>query len=186
MRQETRSAADSANVTRNSSKLDRIPLPLRMLVYAVSFLSLVLLAIPWLFYQIDVRVPAVHGEVGSWRIVGYTLAAVSLTAYLACSYVLTSRGKGPFVEFDPPKELVVEGPYRWSRNPMVTCLLGAMLGEAIGFSSTGILMMFCIVLILGHLQVTRIEEPLLRQRYGAAYEDYCRRVPRWLPRPPRD
>jgi protein-S-isoprenylcysteine O-methyltransferase Ste14 len=57
-----------------------------------------------------------------------------------------------------------------------------MLGEAIAFSSTGIFIMFCLAALLAHVQVTRIEEPLLRKRYGQAYDEYCARVPRWIPR----
>ena len=40
-----------------------------------------------------------------------------------------------------------------------------------------------LVLGLFHLRVVRFEEPALRQRFGSVYEEYCRRVPRWIPRP---
>lgn len=123
-----------------------------------------------------------HVEIGWLRLVGAILFVVGLSLYLAASYVLTRRGKGAFVEFDPPTALVVEGPYRYVRNPVVACLLGAMLGEAITLSSTGVLLMFLCFLVLAHRQVTRLEEPLLRKRFGRAYEDYCARVPRWIPR----
>ena len=164
------------------SPLERIPLLLRMLVYGVAFLGVVLVALPWAFHRIDVYLPAVHVEIGGFRLVGAVLFAVSLALYLAASYVLTWRGKGAYVEFDPPKELVVTGPYRYVRNPVVTFLLGAMLGEAIGLSSTGILLMVCVFVILVHLQISRMEEPLLRKRFGRAYEEYCTHVPRWIPR----
>ena len=162
--------------------LTRIPLPLRMLVYGVAFLALMLVGLPALFFQLDLLIPQIHFEIGLWRWVGVALFAGFLAAYLACSYVLTSRGQGAYVEFDPPTKLVVVGPYRYTRNPVAATLMGAILGLAIALSSTGVLLMFVIFSGLAHLQVLRVEEPLLMQRYGADYEAYCRTVPRWLPR----
>ncbi len=166
--------------------LQRIPLLARMLVYGAGFLGVVLGAVPWLFYQIDVLVPSAHVELGPLRWVGAALAVACLALYISSSFVLTYQGKGAFVEFDPPTELVISGPYRFVRNPVVAFLLGTMLGEAIAFSSTGIALMFCVFVLLSQLQVRRIEEPLLRERYGTAYEEYCQRVPRWIPRWPRE
>ena len=57
-----------------------------------------------------------------------------------------------------------------------------MVGEAIVVSSTGIFIMFCLFAFLANGQVIHIEEPLLRKRFGRSYEDYCIRVPRWIPR----
>lgn len=159
-----------------------IPLPVRMFVYGVGFLGLVLGALPWAFHQIDVRFPVVHVEIGWFRLVGIGLFVVSFSLYLWASYVLTRRGKGAYVEFDPPTELVVSGPYRYVRNPVVAFLLGTMLGEAMGLSSTGVLLMFLCFLVLTHRQVTHLEEPLLSKRFGRAYNDYRAHVPRWIPR----
>ena len=164
--------------------LQRIPLGVRMTVYTLAFLGVVLGALPWAFSQIDVWLPAVHVELGRWRVIGVIWFVASLAAYLAISYVLAARGKGPFVEFDPPRELVIEGPYRYVRNPIVCALVSTMFGEAVALSSTGVLLMAVLFAVLGHVQVMRFEEPLLRQRYGKSYVDYCARVPRWLPRAP--
>jgi len=167
----------------SASLFQRIPLILRMIVYAVLFLGTVLAVIPWIFYRIDVYFPAVHLEVGTFiRVLGGALFAVSLLSYLFSSYVLTRQGKGAFVEFDPPTELVVTGPFRYMRNPVAAFLLSSMLGLAIALSSTGVLLMFLVFTGLANLQVRRIEEPLLRERYGRAYEQYCTHVPRWFPR----
>jgi len=160
----------------------RLPLLVRMLVYTVGFLGMVLIALPWAFHRIDIYLPAIRAEVGPFRILGATLTTVSLALYLGASYVLTHRGKGAYVEFDPPTRLVIVGPYRYTRNPVAATLIATVLGEAIWFSSTGILLMFCAFVVLARLQVTRIEEPLLHRRYGRAYDDYCASVPRWIPR----
>lgn len=167
------------------SPLQRIPLALRMLFYGVFFLLVMLVGLPWAFYRVDMYFPAVHVEIGWFRIAGIVLFAACLVVYLGSSYVLSRQGKGAYVEFDPPTRLVVAGPYRYVRNPVAACMVGMILGEATALSSTGVLLLFCLVAVLAHLQVVRIEEPLLRERYGPAYDDYCARVPRWIPKPGR-
>ena len=52
------------------------------------------------------------------------------------------------------------------------------------FSSTGILLLFLVAMLLAHVQVSLLEEPLLLKRFGASYADYVARVPRWIPRRP--
>jgi len=163
------------------SFLQRIPLALRMLVYASSFLLLMLVGLPWAFYRIDVHFPALHVEIGWLRAVGVVLFAVCAVIYFGASWVLTRQGKGAYVEFDPPTQLVVEGPFRYSRNPVAATLVGMVLGEAIMLSSSGVFLLFLLLAVLVYIQVTRIEEPLLGKRYGRAFEEYCLRVPRWMP-----
>lgn len=175
-----------ATSDRVTTPLTRIPLWLRMLVYCTVFLGLVLGVLPWVFFQLDARFPAIHREIGPLRWAGVIFGGLCLALYLTSSWVLTYRGRGAFVEFDPPTELVISGPYRFVRNPVVAFLLGTILGEAVALSSTGVLFMFCIFLFLAQRQVTRLEEPLLRSRFGQSYVDYCQRVPRWIPRWPRD
>jgi len=159
-------------------------------VYAVSFLAFILVAMPYAFHVAgDFLYPA------SWRdslapgtahrVAGAVLFMLGLTGYAVSSFWLVIVGKGPFVEFDPPKEFVASGPYRWMRNPIAAMLLLTVLGEAVFFGSAGIFTLFILGIPLAQLQVTRIEEPRLRKRFGRSYEEYCRNVSRWLPRKPR-
>lgn len=164
--------------------LNRIPLRLRMLFYGAFFLGLVLVGLPWLAYRVDVLLPAWHVEIGWLRIVGVVVFLTFLGLYLGCSHVLSTRGQGAYVEFDPPREFVASGPYRWVRNPIAACVVGMVFAVALALSSTGVFLLFLASLPLAHLQVVRLEEPLLRKRFGQAYEDYLRRVPRWIPRNP--
>lgn len=171
------------NTTRESRArlTDGISLCARMLFYGCVFLFAALAALPWLAYRVDVLLPQLHVEISGWRTVGVVLFLCCLGMYMGCSYILSSRGRGPFVEFDPPREFVVSGPYRWSRNPIAACLLGSLLGLAIACSSTGVFVYFLLSALLAHVQVVRLEEPLLRKRFGRSYEEYLRRVPRWMP-----
>jgi len=162
--------------------LKRIPLGLRHAVYSVSFLTVVLAVLPWLGYRMDLHFPCLHVELGWWRLPGGVLFLACMASYLRCSYVLTHRGMGAYVEFDPPKELVTSGPYRHVRNPVAASLLWASFGEVIALSSTGALLIWCCGAGLAHLQVTRLEEPLLEKRFGRQYMRYRESVPRWIPR----
>jgi len=161
---------------------DRVPLPARMLVYGTSFLAAVVVGLPWLAYRVDVSYLQLHVEIGPLRIVGGLVFLAFLALYVTCAYILAGRGGGAYVEFDPPRVFVASGPYRWCRNPIAACVVGMLLGEAVALSSTGVLLLFLAALPIAHLQVVLLEEPLLRKRFGAPYEDYLRRVPRWIPR----
>jgi protein-S-isoprenylcysteine O-methyltransferase Ste14 len=159
-----------------------VPVRIRIVFYATSFLAGILVGLPYLAYQVDVHLPALHAEIGWGRLLGGIVLAAFLGTYLYCSYHLTHRGQGAYVEFDPPSRFVADGPYRMVRNPVAGCVLGMLLGEAIALSSTGVLALFLLAAPLAHLQVMLLEEPLLRKRFGDVYEQYCRCVPRWIPR----
>lgn len=155
-----------------------------MVFYCIFFLAFALGLLPWLAYRLDVHFPQCHVEIGALRYVGAAVFAAFLVTYLYCSYQLTSRGEGAYVEFDPPTRFVAEGPYRWCRNPVAACVVGMVLGLAVALSSTGVFLLFLVGLPLAQIQVVLLEEPLLKQRFGADYEAYLRRVPRWIPRRP--
>jgi protein-S-isoprenylcysteine O-methyltransferase Ste14 len=116
-------------------------------------------------------------------IAGLLLAAVGGALYLTCAFWgFALRGKGTPAPIDPPKSLVVEGPYRVVRNPMYWSVLFVMLGEALAFRSLALAETGCIFFAFTALFVMLYEEPVLRNKFGADYEAYCRRVPRWIPR----
>src|SRR5579885_837287 len=88
--------------------LQRVPLSLRMTVYTLFFLTVVLVGLPAVFMQLDRFLPVLHVELPRWlRSAGLGWLSLSLLAYVTSAIVLTTKGKGPFVEFDPPRELVV-------------------------------------------------------------------------------
>ena len=163
-------------------RLIGIPLVLRMLFYGTFFLGLVIGGMVWLHYQVDIFFPMVHFEIGGWRWLGVATACVGVVGYTASAYVLSTHGQGAYVEFDPPTALVETGPFAVIRNPVAAFLLLALFGAALALSSTGVMWMFVAGCGLAHLQVIKVEEPLLKKRFGEAYENYCRRVPRWFPR----
>lgn len=122
-------------------------------------------------------------EVSGAAIAGWLLAAAGVALYLVCAFWgFALRGQGTPAPIDPPKRLVVEGPYRIVRNPMYWGVLFAILGEALAFRSVTLAEIGCVFFAFTALFVILYEEPLLRNKFGAEYETYCKRVPRWIPR----
>ena len=116
---------------------------------------------------------------------GLALAAAGAAIYLHCIWLFATRGHGTPAPFDPPRQLVHRGLYRWTRNPMYGAVLGVVAGEALFLWSVDVAVyLFCLALAF-HLWVILFEESSLAFHFGAGYEDYRREVPRWWPRRPR-
>ena len=114
---------------------------------------------------------------------GWLLIAAGIALYFACAFWgFALRGKGTPLPIDPPKKLVVEGPYGLVRNPMYWSVTSVMLGEAAVFHSVALAELAVAFFAGVNVFVLLYEEPALRRKFGAEYEEYCRRVPRWLPR----
>jgi protein-S-isoprenylcysteine O-methyltransferase Ste14 len=80
----------------------------------------------------------------------------------------------------PARTLVVSGPYRLSRNPMYLGLTSLYIGLALAINAAWPLVLLPVVLILLTTMVIVHEERHLREVFGSSYEDYCRRVRRWI------
>jgi protein-S-isoprenylcysteine O-methyltransferase Ste14 len=112
------------------------------------------------------------------------VTAIAGLVFMAWS-VLTfvTIGKGTAVPIAPPRKLIVSGPYRFCRNPMI---LGAMLyylGVGTYFGSLRIgIVMFLLSLIIGSCYIKLIEEKELQLKFGADYEEYKRRTSFLLPK----
>lgn len=91
-------------------------------------------------------------------------------------------GNGTLAPFDPPRHLVLRGPYRHVRNPMISGVLFVLLGEAIGLLSVPLLIWFIAFCLLSFTFIPLLEEPGLKRRFGDEYVEYRRHVPRWIPR----
>jgi protein-S-isoprenylcysteine O-methyltransferase Ste14 len=101
---------------------------------------------------------------------------------LSCFWSFTFRGRGTPVPIDPPKELVASGPYRYVRNPIYVGALLIFLGHFLWFGYWALLTYAMLAFIGVHLFVLLYEEPNLKRRFGTSYEEYLKRVPRWIPR----
>ena len=103
---------------------------------------------------------------------------------LRCFADFVRRGRGTPALYDPPRELVVAGLYRYVRNPQYVGVVLVIVGEAL---LTGMVVLFGYAALMAigyHLFVRYYEEPTLGRLFGEAYARYREAVPRWLPRRP--
>jgi protein-S-isoprenylcysteine O-methyltransferase Ste14 len=107
-------------------------------------------------------------------------AGVALVAWTATLFARI--GRGTIAPWDPTRRLVVLGPYRHVRNPMISGVLAILLGEAALFGSLPLLLWFGGVFAVNAVYLPLVEEPGLRRRFGPEYDEYRANVPRWLPR----
>lgn len=104
-------------------------------------------------------------------------------ALSASTVILFARiGRGTLAPWDSPRHLVVAGPYKLTRNPMISGVCGMLLGEALFFNSLPLLGWFALFAAANALWIPLREEPGLVARFGGDYLLYKKHVPRWLPR----
>lgn len=114
--------------------------------------------------------------------IGFLPMALGAAVYFWCAWDFATAGQGTPAPIDPPKNLVARGLYRYVRNPMYLAVLIVILGESIAFRSVRIFNYALVVCVFFHSFVVLYEEPVLRNKFGASYEEYLRKVPRWVPR----
>lgn len=111
---------------------------------------------------------------------GLIVIMLGTAGLLWCVRDFYVSGKGTLAPWAPPQNLVVVGLYRYSRNPMYVSVALILLGWAISFRSTGLLVYALAVILAFHLRVVLGEEPWLARTHGAAWQQYTRNVRRWL------
>jgi protein-S-isoprenylcysteine O-methyltransferase Ste14 len=111
-------------------------------------------------------------------VVGVLGAALALRSAM----LLAGRGRP---RRGPRPAFVLAGPYLHLRNPLLAGSVLALAGAALATASWWLAAAAVAAAVGAHLWVVRVEEPRLRARFGRAYAEYLRRVPRWLPRTER-
>lgn len=114
--------------------------------------------------------------------VGVGLVIVGLILFASSLRRFATEGDGTLAPWDPPRRLVVHGPYRYVRNPMISGVLFVLFGEAAILRSPSHLIWALTFLGLNAVYIPLLEEPQLERRFGKPYVEYCRHVPRLLPR----
>ena len=107
---------------------------------------------------------------------------LGLTLTVSTILLFRNFGKGSLAPWNPPSQLVLQGPYQYVRNPMISGVGWMLLGEVILFLNDGLafwLLFFCLA---NALYIPYFEEPVLLKRFSKDYEEYVRNVPRWIPR----
>jgi protein-S-isoprenylcysteine O-methyltransferase Ste14 len=155
---------------------------LRALVYSSLFVAVVLVLIP---AQLVVRAGLTRPAYGLLEYVGVALVILGSGIAAWCVLTFVVVGRGTPAPFDPPRRLVVRGPYRYVRNPMYLGAGAALLGAAWIYRSLSILLYVVVLGLLVHGFVLWYEEPVLTRQFGEDYAAYRRAVHRWVPAPAR-
>jgi protein-S-isoprenylcysteine O-methyltransferase Ste14 len=116
------------------------------------------------------------------RIAGALVFSAGLALFVWCVLLFARVGRGTLAPWDPTRRLVVDGPYRHVRNPMITAVCTMLAGEALFFQSGRIGEWLLLFIAINHTYFLLLEEPGLVARFGEEYERYRAAVPRWLPR----
>ena len=156
-----------------------VSLALRSILWTLAFPGFFAGYVPWRYFgvsDVDFR----------WRdpvqVIGAVLIASGAALLIACIWEFARRGRGTLSPVDPPKELVVQGLYRYVRNPMYLSVLTIVAGEIILTRSGPLLVYWIVFFGCANLFVMGYEEPYLRRQFGDSYEAYTRSVGRWIPK----
>jgi len=112
--------------------------------------------------------------------IGLAPASVGIVVLLWSVREFYVVGRGTLAPWEPPRRLVVSGPYRYCRNPMYGGVALMLVGWATLYWSVALLLYAVAVAIAFHVRVVLAEEPFAAQRFGGDWDAYQARTPRWL------
>jgi len=154
---------------------------LRSLIFTLLGPCLIAGCVPW-------ALGPKHLASGAWQM-GWILIAVGVAGYFICAASFLAALGTPAIFFtrslravwgEEPRRLVRASLYRYSRNPMYLSVLTIIFGQACIFASRAITIYGFAAFVLFHAIVVFVEEPHLRRRDPAAFEQMVNHTPRWL------
>jgi|SRR6185295_16165205 len=153
---------------------------IRAVTYAALFIALVLIYLPaqalsWAGVSRPERI-------GPPQLIGIVVSLIGAAIAVWCILSFVVLGRGTPAPFDPPRRLVVRGPYKYVRNPMYLGAGLALAGAAFFYQSHALFAYAVLFLLAMHAFVIWYEEPTLGRTFGEDYEAYRRQVHRWWPR----
>jgi protein-S-isoprenylcysteine O-methyltransferase Ste14 len=152
---------------------------MRALTYGTLFVGFLLVFLPAQLLRWSGIAPP--SGAGPAQVAGacIVIAGGALASWCIATFVV--RGRGTPAPFDPPRRLVVSGPYRFVRNPMYLGAVLVLSGAGVYYLSTWLIGYALVFLAAAHLFVRGYEEPALRNAFGEDYEAYYRLTRRWWP-----
>jgi protein-S-isoprenylcysteine O-methyltransferase Ste14 len=151
----------------------------RAAVWAAPAVLVYTVLLPLAAIQVDRRLALTSlPEWVKWPALALLAAGAGVSLWTI--WLFAVMGHGTPNPLAPPQRLVTKGPYRCTRNPMMLGAWAVGIGLALVLRSPTLLVLLVLVIALGVAYVRLIEEPGMRERFGAAYSQYERNTPRWL------
>ncbi len=140
---------------------------------------MVTVVIPFFMYRAGV--PLFKEQPITAKIAGAVLFCCGLPLQLYTTWLFKQFGKGTLAPWQPTQNLVIRGPYRYCRNPMITGVLLILAGEGLFLNARPIAVWAVMFSLVNTAFFIFKEEPDMLDRFGEPYAKYKKQVPRWIP-----
>lgn len=139
---------------------------------------MVTVVIPYLIYNENQVLPDNTGT----KILGLLFLSAGLILFFYTVFLFRVYGKGTLAPWTPTQTLIIRGPYKYCRNPMITGVFFILIGESFLLRSANMLIWTFAFFLINTFYFILKEEPDLYKRFGEEYKKYKKNVPRWIPR----
>jgi len=117
---------------------------------------------------------------GAPRVLAAWLFVALSAGLFAWSFLWFARQKTTIIPNKPATALVLDGPFRFTRNPLYLALALLAAGAGLWLNTWWVFILLLPAVALVDRFVIAREEAYLRRRFGAEYDAYMARVRRWL------
>jgi protein-S-isoprenylcysteine O-methyltransferase Ste14 len=136
--------------------------------------------VPWLLTRWDAE-----SQPAALRVLGIVVLVAGGALVLETTARFALHGRGTPAPWAPPERFVERGSYRFVRSPMYLGVLLLVVGQGLLLGRPVLYAWALAAWLMFTGFLAFYEEPQLRGRFGASYDDYRSRVRRWLPTRPR-
>jgi protein-S-isoprenylcysteine O-methyltransferase Ste14 len=158
--------------------------PIRAIAGSVGFVffggpTIVAGLVPWVLTRWDADPQPL-----ALKILGGIVLAAGGALVLETTARFALQGRGTPAPWAPPERFVERGSYRFVRSPMYLGVILLIVGQGLLLGREILYAWAVIAWLIFELSLVVWEEPGLRVRFGESYDDYRRRVRRWVPTRP--
>lgn len=151
-------------------------LPFRAAFAVLVMPGLVAGYLPWSISRGAERWPL---SIGAFHWLGLAIAVPAFILFAITVRDFFVKGRGTIAPWDPPRSLMAEGVYGWSRNPMYVGVLGMIWGQGVWIRSGEVLLYGTVMAVVFHFRVLLGEEPWLARTFPEPWAVYTAKVKRW-------
>ncbi len=158
----------------------------KQVIFSIILPGTVCILFPLLLLWIFDKQPflPIPSQIPVFFILGILVMALGIALWFDCILIFYKIGKGTLMPLSKieTKKLVIAGPYKYVRNPMIIGVIITIIGEGLLFLSASILIYTAFVFFLNLIYIPLKEEKGLEARFGSEYLNYKKQVRGWIPR----